>query len=169
MTGASGRSGFTLLSVEAGPPAGEAVYEAPLPLLAQGPVWVRNNGQPMLRRLELPRNELAPAAARRAMDDLSSTVEPDTLADARLLISELVTNSVQHGDGERVVVLIDADPPGSLRCEVIDDGHGFVPRARAEERAIGGWGLDLVERIAASWGVREGSTHVWFELGAGGS
>jgi two-component sensor histidine kinase len=80
-----------------------------------------------------------------------------------LLISELVSNSVQHGDGEQVTILIDPDPSGAVRCEVIDDGGGFVPRGRAQ-REVGGWGLDLVEQIAASWGVREGSTHVWFEL-----
>lgn len=88
------------------------------------------------------------------------------MADLRLLISELVTNSVRHGDGDSVVVLLDADVPGTLRCEVIDDGTGFVPRARQPD-AIGGRGLDLVEQLASSWGVREGSTHVWFELPAG--
>jgi hypothetical protein len=30
----------------------------------------------------------------------------------------------------------------------------------------GGWGLHLVETLSRRWGVREGSTHVWFELAA---
>ena len=117
----------------------------------------------MLRRFEFPRDQRAPAAARRVVDGLESVLDSGTVSDARLLVSELVTNSVRHGGGDSVVVLIDAEPPSGLRCEVIDDGHGFVPRARQED-AVGGWGLDLVERIASSWGVREGSTHVWFEL-----
>jgi anti-sigma regulatory factor (Ser/Thr protein kinase) len=117
----------------------------------------------MLRRLELPRDQRAPAAARRAVEEFRDSLTQERLDSARLLISELVTNSVKHGGGDRVTVLIDPDLPGTLRCEVIDDGHGFVPRAR-EQEAIGGWGLELVERLASSWGVREGSTHVWFEL-----
>jgi anti-sigma regulatory factor (Ser/Thr protein kinase) len=119
----------------------------------------------MLRRLEFPRDQRAPAAARRAVEELSPTLDGDTVSDVRLLVSELVTNSVRHGGGETIALLIDADVPGKLRCEVIDDGHGFVPRARKAD-AIGGWGLNLVEQIASSWGVREGSTHVWFELPA---
>lgn len=117
----------------------------------------------MLRRLELHRDEHAPAAARRAIDDLREGLDPQTHAEARLLISELVTNSVRHGAGQSVVVLIDAELPEVLRCEVIDEGAGFVPRAR-EGRTVGGWGLEFVEKLAQSWGVREGSTHVWFEL-----
>jgi anti-sigma regulatory factor (Ser/Thr protein kinase) len=119
----------------------------------------------MLCRLEFPRDERAPAQARRAVDQLGTVCDHRTVADARLLISELVTNSVRHGDGDTVVVLLDADVPGTLRCEVIDDGTGFVPRARQRD-AIGGWGLEMVEQLATSWGVREGSTHVWFELPA---
>lgn len=115
-------------------------------------------------RLELPRDEHAPAAARRAVSDLRQSLDRETFGDAQLLISELVTNSVTHGGGDSVIVLVDDDVPDVLRCEVIDDGVGFVPRARAYERTVGGWGLELVEQIAASWGVREGSTHVWFEL-----
>ena len=117
----------------------------------------------MLQRLELPRDAQAPAVARRAVDDLRDEFDPETLEDLRLLVSELVSNSVQHGGGDHVTVLIDPDVPGVVRCEVIDDGSGFVPRARSG-RDVGGWGLDLVERIADTWGVREGSTHVWFEL-----
>jgi anti-sigma regulatory factor (Ser/Thr protein kinase) len=116
-------------------------------------------------RLVLPRDEQAPAAARQAIDALEPDLDADTLSDARLLISELVTNSIRHGSGDAVVVLMDAQAPDVLRCEVIDDGSGFVPRARAD-RVVGGWGLELVERLSRSWGVREGSTHVWFELAA---
>lgn len=117
----------------------------------------------MLIRLELPRDEYAPGAAREAIDELRPALDAHTRSQARLLVSELVTNSVRHGSGDHVVVLVDGDDPGVLHCEVVDDGEGFVPRGRGE-RTVGGWGLELVEQIASSWGVREGSTHVWFEL-----
>lgn len=117
----------------------------------------------MLSRLEFPRDEHAPAAARRSVENVCSGFDPETLDSARLLVSELVTNSVTHGAGETVTLLIDTGMPNVLRCEVIDDGSGFVPRAQAQ-RPIGGWGLQVVEELASSWGVREGSTHVWFDL-----
>lgn len=120
----------------------------------------------MSNRLELTRDEHAPATARWALGELIADCDAATVADACLLVSELVTNSVVHGRGEMITVHIDSDRPGRLRCEVVDDGDGFVPRGR-EDRLIGGWGLDLVERIADSWGVRRGSTHVWFELSVG--
>ena len=120
----------------------------------------------MSLRLELSRDERAPAVARQAVDGLGAACDAAMVADARLLVSELVTNSVQHGGGDMITVHLDVDRSGVLRCEVIDDGGGFVPRGR-DNRVVGGWGLDLVEQIAESWGVREGSTHVWFELAIG--
>ena len=117
----------------------------------------------MLLRLELPRNERAPATARHALDELRPPLAGRVRSDAQLLVSELVTNSVAHGSGDKIVVLLDHEQPGGLRCEVIDQGSGFVPRARPDQ-PVGGWGLELVEQIASSWGVREGSTHVWFAI-----
>lgn len=116
-----------------------------------------------MRLIELPRDSEAPAAARQAIDELGVSTPAGTLQDVRLLVSELVTNSVRHGAGDSIIVLIDAERPGVMRCEIVDGGSGFVPRGR-EDRVMGGWGLELVDRLARRWGVREGSTHVWFEL-----
>lgn len=119
----------------------------------------------MVRRVELNRDERAPAAARETVEDLRPVLGDSAVEDARLLLSEVVTNSVLHGEGETITVLLDSGRPGLLRCEVIDDGNGFVPRGRGG-RSVGGWGLELVDRLAVSWGVETGSTHVWFELPA---
>ena len=120
----------------------------------------------MIRTLDIARDARAPVVARRVLDDVASDFEPARLEDARLLLTELVTNSVRHGQGDHVRVILDRQDGDVLRCEVVDDGHGFLPIARPRRGdQIGGWGLHLVERIADSWGVREGSTHVWFELG----
>jgi anti-sigma regulatory factor (Ser/Thr protein kinase) len=125
-------------------------------------VWVNSVTNSMLRRLELIRDERAPAAARRAVDDLRPVLTEEARDDARLLLSELVANSVQHGAGETITVLMDPQPD-VLRCEVIDDGDGFVPPS-PQGRAWGGWGLNLVSRLSRRWGISKGSTHVWFEL-----
>jgi anti-sigma regulatory factor (Ser/Thr protein kinase) len=51
-----------------------------------------------------------------------------------------------------------------VRVEVHDHGHGPV-RRRTADRPSGGFGLCLVERLAARWGVSHvDGTCVWFEL-----
>jgi hypothetical protein len=119
-------------------------------------------------RFEMTRDERAPAAARHAVGESCAAFDPDTTDAARLLVSELVTNSVQHGEGDTITLLIDSGLPDVLRCEVIDGGGGFVPVPRAD-RLAGGWGLQLVERLSSGWGVRADSAHVWFDLPLGGS
>ena len=116
---------------------------------------------------EISRDETAPRTARRAVDALRGSVDDDLLPKAQLLVSELVTNSVRHGEGDRVQLVLDVRGERRLRCEIVDQGHGFVPTARTLPKdAKGGWGLHLVETLSDQWGVHEGSTHVWFELSA---
>jgi anti-sigma regulatory factor (Ser/Thr protein kinase) len=119
----------------------------------------------MVRTLDIARDDRAPVVARSALDDLDPALPEDLLEDARLLVTELVTNSVRHGHGDIVRLVLDRPEPDRLHCEVVDDGHGFLPLARpVGSKDEGGWGLYLVEKLARTWGVREGSTHVWFEL-----
>jgi anti-sigma regulatory factor (Ser/Thr protein kinase) len=121
----------------------------------------------MILAQDIPRDPRAPTTARRLVDELDGVIDPTAAEQARLLLSEVVTNAVRHGDGETIRVLLDAAQDGELRCEVVDEGHGFVPKARDKPTtAEGGWGLHLVETLSRRWGVREGSTHVWFELPA---
>ncbi|QEC50036.1 ATP-binding protein [Baekduia soli] len=121
----------------------------------------------MVRALDIPRDPRAPAQARHLVDALVPHVPEPVAHQARLLLSELVTNAVRHGRGPAVRVLLDASAgDGTLRCEIVDEGDGFVPTARTRPATEpGGWGLHLVEALSRRWGVREGSTHVWFELG----
>lgn len=122
----------------------------------------------MILAKDIPRDPHAPAIARRMVDEFESALAAQRAEQARLLISEVVSNAVRHGEGESIRVLLEAEPGRELRCEVMDEGHGFVPTARDKpSMAEGGWGLHLVETLSRRWGVREGSTHVWFELPAG--
>jgi signal transduction histidine kinase len=82
-------------------------------------------------------------------------------------VSELVTNAVRHG-GARVpadaVAVHAALRDGSLRIEVTDRGAGFDPGGHGP-RADGGYGLQLLDRLATRWGVTGGdSVTVWAEL-----
>jgi anti-sigma regulatory factor (Ser/Thr protein kinase) len=114
--------------------------------------------------VELPRTPQAAYLARRALDDLDDRLDPSVLPDVRLLVSELITNSVKYG-GEGPVRLEVLTSPDAVRAEIIDQGVGFTPKARDDDLdRVGGWGLHLTEQLTSRWGTYEGSTHVWFEI-----
>jgi anti-sigma regulatory factor (Ser/Thr protein kinase) len=106
--------------------------------------------------------------ARRALDDLVEVASEACLEDARLMVSELVTNSIRHGNlGAGQNIELRADVEGdALRVEVRDPGGGFELQPRtAGSQEDSGWGLYLVGRLAERWGViSDGSTMVWFEI-----
>ena len=118
--------------------------------------------------LKLQPTREAPAAARRALDKLEHSVTPAILDDVRLLVSELVTNSIRHADlapGQWISVTVSLER-GTIRVEVVDPGPGFrpeIPRPSLYQES--GWGLYLVEQVAHRWGVvDDGAIHVWFEI-----
>src|SRR4051794_37069483 len=112
----------------------------------------------------------AAAAARNALRALEGRVDDDLLGDVRLLVSELVTNSVRHSSVQSsdIVHMHVAVTESTLRVEVADPGEGFEPKARDADRTRpGGWGLYLVDQLSDRWGVvRDQFTRVWFELDA---
>ena len=119
----------------------------------------------MTLSVDIPRDPTAPWTARRAVEGLSGVVAEDVIPDVKLLVSELVTNSVKYGGEGMLRLSIDTHGPRKLRAEVVDQGAGFVPVARDRPATeVGGWGLHLVQTLANRWGVHEGSTHVWFEI-----
>jgi anti-sigma regulatory factor (Ser/Thr protein kinase) len=121
--------------------------------------------------VEFESSPAAAAWARNALLPLDDRVEPVVMEDVKLLVSELVTNSVRHAgmganDHVELDVLLD---DGTLHVQVADTGSGFEPRERtAEATKPGGWGLYLVEKLADRWGVARNSlTRVWFEIDLG--
>ena len=102
--------------------------------------------------------------ARRAVDRLEGGVDEDRLEALRLLVSEMVSNSIRHGQGSRTVDVRIWLGRRSIRLEVEDRGPGFR-RPRGDPESGGGWGLVIVDRLAQRWGVRSGpKTTVWLEL-----
>ena len=119
-------------------------------------------------RSEFPRDPASVALARRAVDELAGELEPAVLADLRLLVSELMANSVEHGPrgpGEAIRLSVSV-APDRVRAEVRDGGRGFSPLiARPAADAPSGRGLYFVDQLATSWGVTSmDGTSVWFEL-----
>jgi anti-sigma regulatory factor (Ser/Thr protein kinase) len=119
---------------------------------------------------ELAGGPYAVTAARLALADLESQLDASVAFDVRLLVSELVTNSVQHASvaAEDSIVLLVSINDETVRVTVSDDGPGFTPPASPPpEDADAGWGLFLVEQLADAWGVKEGGSGVWFEIRRG--
>ena len=115
--------------------------------------------------VDIARDPRAPANARRVVDDLSGRVAEDVIPDVKLLVSELITNSVKYGGEGDVQLVIDIHDQRKMRVEVVDQGVGFVPVARDRPSTeVGGWGLHLVQTLSNRWGVHEGSPRVWFEI-----
>jgi anti-sigma regulatory factor (Ser/Thr protein kinase) len=110
----------------------------------------------------------APAVARAAVERwLSGRVSETLFDDVRLLVSELVTNSVRHarmtGDATIRVSVEVAD--GVVRLEVEDPGDSAIAAVPPDREHGGGFGLYLVETLAKRWGsTHEGNTCVWAEL-----
>jgi anti-sigma regulatory factor (Ser/Thr protein kinase) len=116
--------------------------------------------------LELPVEPASAAAARRAVESLLR-LEGELLETVKLLVSELVTNSVRHAGlpAEAAIGLRARAADQLVRVEVTDQGPGFDPAARPEPSEAGGWGLRLVESLSDRWGVeRSRGVRVWFEL-----
>jgi anti-sigma regulatory factor (Ser/Thr protein kinase) len=107
----------------------------------------------------------APAAARAfARATLERGQAEGHIEDVALVVSELVTNAVVHGDGDitlNVTVALD-----SVRVEVGDREPELPDRLVAALDAESGRGLLLVSRIARDWGVRAAGTGkvVWAEM-----
>jgi anti-sigma regulatory factor (Ser/Thr protein kinase) len=116
---------------------------------------------------ELAGGPYAVTAARLALADLDSQLDPSLAFDVRLLVSELVTNSVQHARvaAEDSIILVLSISNETVRVEVRDEGPGFDPPSSAPpDDADAGWGLFIVEQLADSWGVGDGGKGVWFEM-----
>jgi len=89
----------------------------------------------------------------------------DVAEDAELVVSELVTNALVHGESrcELRAGLSDA----ALRLQVVDDGDGTPDPLSAGDTDEHGRGLLLVSALCAAWGVEilpGGGKIVWAEL-----
>jgi anti-sigma regulatory factor (Ser/Thr protein kinase) len=122
--------------------------------------------------LRVPATPDVVADVRRELGSLG--LSEAVLGEARLLVSELVTNSIKHSElpiGEKI--RISARLSGDmLRVDVFDRARG-QPR---EDRVAGGirpgpgaesgWGLFLLDQLATKWGNTPG--HYWFEMTVAG-
>lgn len=127
-------------------------------------------------RLLLPPDASAPRLARRALHDLPRRIDP-LLPTLELVITELVTNSVQHAGllpSDHIELAIQ-DGENHLRVEVLDPGRGYDDaqagwgRVRDGDGQPGlhedGYGFHIVsieaDRAGIQWNM---GTLAWFEM-----
>jgi anti-sigma regulatory factor (Ser/Thr protein kinase) len=121
----------------------------------------------------LPHAPASVAVARQRLTaDLDAAgVVHAAVGDAVLVVSELLSNAIRHArplPGARVQVAWAVDN-GSVEVAVSDGGAPTRPYpAHASVSALGGRGLDIVEYLARTWGVRADSQGltVWAVLSA---
>jgi anti-sigma regulatory factor (Ser/Thr protein kinase) len=121
----------------------------------------------------LPAAPASVAIARRRLTEelLAFGVFDTAVADAALVISELLSNAIRHarplhGSWLRVAWTVDG---GSIEVAVSDGGSPTRPRpAHAPRSSLGGRGISIIEHLSRAWGVRadEGMLTVWAVLPA---
>jgi anti-sigma regulatory factor (Ser/Thr protein kinase) len=106
--------------------------------------------------------------ARAALRERFAALPRATLANLELVVSELVTNAVEHGHGP-VQLEVEAGER-EIEGSVSDHGSGFAYQPREFNGTDDhGRGLGIVNALVTRWGVRRGSTHVWFEISVPGT
>ena len=116
-------------------------------------------------------SSVAVARSRISADLRSAGLFAATVADAALVLSELLSNAILHArplPGTRIRAAWVLSP-ATLEVLVSDGGSGTRPQAgRPSLSALGGRGLSIVEHLCSSWGVRadDGGSTVWAVLPA---
>src|SRR4051794_34713245 len=120
-------------------------------------------------RLALPTDRHAPRHARAFLRQASCRCHAKGGADAaELLVSELVTNAVCHGEPP-VSVQVDCREERGLRVGVSDASHTEPVTRAVGSGDEGGRGLAIVQELSDSWGVEhdEHGKLIWFCVGGG--
>ena len=116
--------------------------------------------------VRLEANASAPRRARRYAAERCQQLPADALYVVTLLVSELVTNAVVHGEGE-VWMDVEIDE-AVVTVGVSDQGSGMVTPASRFSWPETGHGMTLVQAMSDRWGVEQKTAtsgkRVWFEL-----
>ncbi|MBR8642750.1 ATP-binding protein [Streptomyces tuirus] len=115
----------------------------------------------------LPRKSASVSAARRLVRVALAAWDLDELADdAALIVSELVTNAVQHARCRSVRVAVTRPEPTRVRIGVVDRSKRLPELREPHQGDESGRGLVLVGALAQDWGTDQlpWGKRVWAEL-----
>ena len=111
-----------------------------------------------------PANPASLRLAREAVADFDD-VDEETAAALKVIVTELLSNAIQHG-GSETDVRLSVERRGDLvRVVVTDRGRGFTAQYGKHDR-VGGGGLALIQAVASRFGVTRacGETEAWAEI-----
>lgn len=114
------------------------------------------------RAVSLPRDLSSLRSARNFVRETFSFASPADRDSAELIVSELVTNALEHGKGEIVVRAVARE--GSLYLSVSDDESNEPQLRQVNATSSRGRGLLIVDRLSSRWGVTPsagGGKAVW--------
>lgn len=100
---------------------------------------------------------------RRWASEALADLGEDHLVATQLVVTELVTNAYQHGEGATRIRVWREWEPCRIRIEV-DDRSSTPPEVRTPDaRTPGGRGLQMVDKASLDWGTRaaDGGKTVW--------
>lgn len=118
--------------------------------------------------VEVPATVASLRMARSWLESRLAGRDPDLLQDLKLLVNELISNSLRHaglGDGDVIRVSVRLEP-SKVTGSVCDRGFGFE-----RDSISAGWGMFLLDRLTTSWELsREGGDFcVRFEMPPAGT
>ena len=118
--------------------------------------------------IALPGDAQAAGIARKFVHEHRDDLPASLIEDAQLLVSEVVTNAVLHGEPD-ITLAMHVTGPG-LGFVVTDSGEGrpVRPDHRPESDRPYGRGLFILDALATAWGVTDKNPtpgkSVWFDL-----
>jgi len=126
------------------------------------------DAEPKIVSFSVPGGKQAAGLARRSVLSAKAGLPGEIRHRLALLLSELVTNAIQHGGAgphETILVRL-ASTRSRVRVEVLDPG---TKRPGSQDRLEreGGYGLLLIDHLADGWGREKtpsGGSLAWFEL-----
>lgn len=121
--------------------------------------------EPATLHKQLATTPQSPRRARRAIEFVAGDLPNDTVENARLLTSELVSNSVKYAAPTSATIDLDVDiNRDRIRVEVRDGA--LTSPTLTEPTENGGYGLNFVDRLSSRWGSQRerGGNLTWFEI-----
>jgi anti-sigma regulatory factor (Ser/Thr protein kinase) len=134
--------------------------------MPQPTTWARPIGHPGYSET-LPREPGSASAGRKLVRISLSVWGLDDLADdAALIVSELVSNAVQHARRSSIRLTVERPTDSSVRIGVVDFSQVLPSQRVADPDGEHGRGLLLVEALAEDWGTEPlpWGKRVWAEL-----
>ena len=92
-------------------------------------------------------------------------VDEETAGALKIIVTELLSNAIQHGESDTEVRLLLERRGDVVRVVVTDGGRGFTSQYDKHDR-VGGGGLALIQAVASRFGVTRahGETQAWAEI-----